>query len=279
MTKIVIGIVITVFAITGLVTFSFGGKEINKEAGDPKLKYKISRKWELPKILNEISGMVWIGDGKIACIQDEDGEIFIFDLKIAKIEDRISFGGSGDYEGLSIHNDNAYVLRSDGVIFEVLKYRSATPETVKYASGFESDVNFEGICLDKANNRMLLIMKEEYQDRNMRDIYGFDLKTKQTTSIPVHRIRLDDDFFKNEERSLKPSEIEWNPNTGEYYILDAKAPKLVVFDESFKPKIMYRFKEKQFSQPEGISFSDTGELYISNEAGKEAANILQVKLN
>lgn len=279
MTKIVIGIVITVFAITGLVTFSFGGKEINKEAGDPKLKYKISRKWELPKILNEISGMVWIGDGKIACIQDEDGEIFIFDLKIAKIEDRISFGGSGDYEGLSIHNGNAYVLRSDGAVFEVLKYRSTNPETVEHASNFESEVNFEGICLDKENNRMLLIMKEEFKDKITRNIYGFDLKTKKITSTPVHQIRLDDDFFKNEKPSLKPSEIEWNPKTGEYYVLDAKAPKLVIFDKGFKPKTMYRFKEKQFSQPEGIGFSSTGELYISNEAGKEAANILQVELN
>lgn len=279
MSKIVVGIVVTVFVIIGLVTFSFDGKEINKAAGDPELNYEVSKKWDLPEILDEISGMEWIGDGKIACIQDEDGEIFIFDLRKGKIEDRISFGENGDYEGVSIHNENAYVLRSDGVIFEVLKYRSSNPETLKYPSNLKSDVNFEGICLDKENNRMLLIMKEEYEDKNTRDIYGFDLKTKRITSNPVHQIELDDDFFKNEKRSLKPSEIEWNPKTGEYYILDAKAPKLVIFDKDFKPKTIYRFKEKEFSQPEGIGFSPAGELYISNEAGKEAANILQVKLN
>ena len=35
---------------------------------------------------------------------------------------------------------------------------------------------------------------------------------------------------------------------------------------------------KEFSQPEGITFSPQGEIFISNEGGQEPGNILKVEV-
>ncbi len=48
--------------------------------------------YELPDILREISGISWYGNNKIACIQDEQAVIYIFDEKKGEISDSYSFG-------------------------------------------------------------------------------------------------------------------------------------------------------------------------------------------
>ena len=51
--------------------------------------YSIIKKWELPEILNEVSGISWLSENTIACVEDEDGIIFIYDLKKQKIIQQI----------------------------------------------------------------------------------------------------------------------------------------------------------------------------------------------
>ena len=41
---------------------------------------KIANKWELPRVLEEVSGIDYIDKERIACIQDEVGELFIYNL-------------------------------------------------------------------------------------------------------------------------------------------------------------------------------------------------------
>ena len=79
--------------------------------------------WELPSILDEISGIIWVEDNRIACIQDEVGIVFFYNLKTKKLDGQIKFGGDGDYEGIALAGDDIYVTRSDGEIFEILNYK------------------------------------------------------------------------------------------------------------------------------------------------------------
>src|SRR5688572_27745210 len=39
---------------------------------------RIINKWELPDELLEVSGIVWLDNNRFACVQDEEGTVFIF---------------------------------------------------------------------------------------------------------------------------------------------------------------------------------------------------------
>lgn len=56
---------------------------------------------ELPKVLHEISGLTDIDDHTIACVQDEEGLVFIYDLRKNEIKHQFAFGQPGDYEGIT----------------------------------------------------------------------------------------------------------------------------------------------------------------------------------
>jgi hypothetical protein len=44
-------------------------------------------------------------------------------LNVNKITQQHTFGLKGDYEGITLVNDLLYVLRSDGVLFEIKNYQ------------------------------------------------------------------------------------------------------------------------------------------------------------
>jgi hypothetical protein len=54
---------------------------------------------------------------------------------------------------------------------------------------------------------------------------------------------------------------------------------LLILDKAGSIKELYQLDQNEFSQPEGISFSPTGDLFISNEGKKEPGNIMRVKID
>jgi len=79
----------------------------------------VEQVWKMPKELNEISANVLLSDNRMACIQDNAGVIFIYDMQSKTIESTIPFSTTGDYEGLAVVGGTYYVLRSDGMLYEV----------------------------------------------------------------------------------------------------------------------------------------------------------------
>lgn len=248
--------------------------------------YKIVKRWELPKELKEISGIEWIGENTIACVQDEKGVIFLYDLEKSEIVNRIPFGEGGDYEGIAFLNNDAFILRSDGMIYRVNNYQSPnrTTEKIKTILMETEGLDIEGLCTDTSKNRLLLAVKEkEDGDNTSKEIYAFDLETEQLRQEPVYTLNLNAQIFdkikEDPDKRFTPSEIEINPVTGEIYILDGSNPKLLITGKNAMPKELYFFDKNQFNKPEGLTFSPEGKLFISNEAGDEPANILLVNLN
>ncbi len=121
-------IVLGVLTVAGFLIFGVDSISNSARAKESD-SVQIEKKWELPKILREVSGIAHMGNNKIACVQDEDGIIFIYDLVSSRIEEEIEFAGAGDYEGISLVGETAYVLRSDGTIFEVTNFNKAAPQT------------------------------------------------------------------------------------------------------------------------------------------------------
>ncbi|HER41230.1 MAG TPA: hypothetical protein ENO10_08420, partial [Salinimicrobium catena] len=173
-TLITVGLV----AIISLMVFALERKSRSQErvfTGD----VKIEKTWELPEVLEEVSGMAFLDNDKLASVQDEKGMIFIYDLQSEKIENEIHFSGNGDYEGIAVANDILFVLKSDGTLYEVRNY-SAEPKIKEYPTRLSRNNDVEGLFFDKKGNRLLLAVKEkDPQAKDYKGIYAFDLDQKR----------------------------------------------------------------------------------------------------
>jgi uncharacterized protein YjiK len=77
---------------------------------------------------------------------------------------------------------------------------------------------------------------------------------------------------------LKPSAAAINPVTNELYIIASINKLLIIADRKGNVKEVYPLDPKIYKQPEGITFTPSGDLLISNEAGESGnANILIFK--
>lgn len=243
----------------------------------------VNQVWELPSVLKEVSGIAYMDENRFACIQDEDGIIFIFNKSTSEIEREINFAGGGDYEGIAIAGETAYVLKSDGGLFEIGDWQNENPKVTEHKTAL-NDHDVEGLCYDQKNNRLLMVIKEsDTGGDDYKGIYGFDLSTKKFIADPVFRIDLKDARFDNlngkKKGKIHPSEINIHPQTGDIYIIEGRDPKLLIMDSKGEIKSLQKLNKKDFPQAEGIAFSPDGKLLISNEGGKDAGNILEVSLS
>jgi uncharacterized protein YjiK len=249
-----------------------------KESANPEIT--IVQKWDLPPDLLEVSGIAYLDKNRFACVQDELGKIFIFNTEDKKVEKEIDFAGPGDYEGICLVGSTAYVLRADGNLFEVKDFNTR-PSVAEYPTHLTVKQNVEGLTYDQKNNRLLLAIKgKEPGNEDYKGIYHFDLSSKKTQTAPAYKIDLNHKILKEVKgkNKMQPSDLEIHPATGDIYVVDGSGPQLLVMGEDGTKKKLYQLSSAEFSQPEGISFTPGGELFISNEGKKGAANILQVVL-
>lgn len=252
-----------------------------KKDGNEPRSVKIISAWLLPKEINEISGISWVGPDRFACVQDEIGKVFIYNTRSASVEKEISFAGSGDYEGIAVVGETIYVLQANGTIFEITNYSSPKRSVKLYETHLTKKQDNESLAYDKKNHRLLIAIKaSETDNADFKGIYSFDLKTKKMAVKPVYQIDLNNELFKDEkskENSIQPSDIGVHPLTGDIYVIEGAKPKMLILNSKGDILSLHDLKGKEFSQPEGLSFSPDGLMYISNEG--KPGNILQVQLN
>lgn len=241
----------------------------------------IIKRWELPGVLREISGIASIDEKRIACIQDEKGAIFIYNLEKSEIEREIPFHGRGDFEGIALVDEVVYALRSDGIIFKVDDIGNDKPNISTFSMGFKNSQDAEGLCYDKANDRLLVAGKgPDPNFKSKKGIYAYDLKTSKVDKNPAYLIDLKDDKLdpkkKKINKTLNPSEILINPETDEIMISDRDG-RLVFMNRNSEILRVVELPDSDFKAVEGMCFDDDGNLYISNEfAGKDPGLILLV---
>jgi len=258
----------------------------------------------LPVALREISGIAIIDSSRVACVQDENGIVFIYDILKDEIMKMINFGPNGDYEGIALVNETIYILRSDGTLLKIESYKSSSSASTIELIGIKADNN-EGLCYDNKNIRLLIAPKEknikgpEFKENHL--IYGFDLTRDSLFNKPVIKIDLSDvirhldennveprdkakkkgkkDKKNNRELNFKPSEISVHPVTGKIYVLSGEELMLFVFDSDGTIEFAEKLNPFIFTMPEGIAFFENGDMLISNEAGNKYPTILRFNYN
>lgn len=256
-------------------------------------------KFILPKYLEEISGITYYENDEILCIQDEKANIYIYNLLDKKVDKKYDFGKDGDYEDITLMGDRVFIIRSDGKIFIVEDFENESRQTKEYNTPLSSKNDSEGICYDKYSNSILVACKKSPNINNdisykgSRAIYSYDIITNELSTAPKFLINMDkEDSFNDEsifneytaliqnskDFGVEPSAIAINPIDSSIYILSSKPHALVILNRSGKILSYNSLKKQIFNQPEGICFSPSGDMYISNEGKNGTGNILKFRI-
>jgi uncharacterized protein YjiK len=266
--------------------------------GDFQFPYNLShpsRQFTLPSILHEISGLTEIDSTSFACIQDENGVIFIYNLRRGEISRELAFAYDGDYEGVARVGRSLFVLRSDGALFEVPDLKAPEANT-KYHLNAVPARNNEGLCYDKARNRLLLGSKGKVEDesRLTRVIYAFDLERKVMLADPAFRFNVASvSRFAADRGLIEPvkitakgrtipnyikfqtSEIAIHPLTNDLYVLSANDFMLLIFDQKGRIRDIQKLDPVLFNKAEGITFLANGDMLITNEGQSREPSLLR----
>jgi hypothetical protein len=236
----------------------------------------------LPAILREISGITVLDSTTIACIQDENGILFLYDILQNKIKSQPVFYENGDYEGICKVDTAIFVLRSDGALFEISNYQSGVLKVNTYLTKMPGSNN-EGLCYDIKHGRLLIARKNKMakgkEFKNKRAIYAFDLMTKKLDPKPVFEFNVDTIRKKISEEKIHfaISEIAIHPITNKLFLLSAKDHLLFIINENGMVEHIAQLDPGIFKQPEGMAFKVNGDLFIANEGQNKNSTLLEFK--
>ena len=228
---------------------------------------------KLDKQLNEISGLQWLSDSTIYCVQDERARAYIFNFKKGKIVRSIDFGMNGDFEGIAVNGKYTCMLRSDGNIF--ISDNEGKAKEYKFKK--EGSFDFEGICLDSLNNRLLVACKA-HGKKGKRDnlfIYEFSFKDNSYSDNPVFKLKKG----KGIHPYFKSSGIAIHPISKDIYVVSSFSKTLLVLSSNGEFKKAIQLSVYIYHQPEGITFSNDGKLFISNENNETCPTLIQLDYN
>ncbi|MCB0587839.1 MAG: SdiA-regulated domain-containing protein [Phaeodactylibacter sp.] len=237
----------------------------------------------LPGELREVSGLSLSHDGAyLLAVNDEQGKVFFLDSNRGKVIREISFGEPGDYEGIEMVGHHIYIVRSDGVIFEVDYSGQADRKAKPHYTALTVDHDVEGLGYDKANHRLLVACKGKAGEgkafEGKRAIYSFSLDSMQLSREPAFLLSGEMAVAKEAFREawwsdvlagpFVPSAISVHPVTGHIYILSSKGKgrAILVMAPSGELLCIRELDKDPFNQPEGICFAPDGTMYISTEA-------------
>ncbi|MBK8584705.1 MAG: SdiA-regulated domain-containing protein [Bacteroidetes bacterium] len=237
----------------------------------------------LPVELKEISGLTDVNDSQFACVQDEHGILYLYNMPSSSISKRINFGPPGDYEGLTRVGNDYYVLHSNGDLIELIDPFSEGKFSSKTYNLKLQSPNNEGLCYDPITNSLLIAAKSKGIEKNERLIYSFDLKKKICSEIPwmtLHLDKLKSDVGKFgikpiqkvnkngkvvELFNFRPASLAIHPKSGEIYIISAADFLLIVLDRNSKVKHALELNESLFEKAEGITFLPDHSMIITSE--------------
>lgn len=247
----------------------------------------------LPPFLQEISGIVMVGSSSVACVQDEDGIIFIIDTQEGVVKSKFNFGSAGDYEGITTAGGAIYVLRSDGELYQV-SYDGSSGFLSKIFSVGIPPYDNEGLCYDRNSNRLLIVSKnnpgKDSEIKGKHPVLGFDLNQEILLEEPVINFNISEIRKFAAEKDVKsseggdkidfrPSAIGIHPLTNKLYVMSAIERILFVFDKNGTIEYITKLSPELFNMPEGITFLPNGDMLISNEGRINPPTILRFNYN
>ena len=230
--------------------------------------------------IKEISGIAWDSKSNFfLAINDESGKLFFLDKETKLISEEYVFAGKGDYEDVSILNEVPYILRSDGMLTRFVKDSAGKVyglEAGKISLSGSND--FETMYADPARKALVIVCKNCTTDDEKTisafafypDSIGFDSKPLYT--IDADKIK---ELSPRKTSKFQPSAAAINPVLQKLFIISSASSQLVVAGLDGRVESVYVLSSKLFPQPEGITFKQNGDMYITNEGINTKATMLK----
>ena len=242
---------------------------------------------KLPNDLREISGLSYYKPGRLACVQDEVGMVYIYDLNKQAVVDNHVFGPKGDFEGVEYVDKTLYALRSDGELYAFehqdgngIKIIGGSPQTrhIKIdlpGRGTAGQPDMEGLGYDPQLDALLLATKDS-PGSDEKKIYFYSLKNKTLFQGFILK-QASIAAFGAGGKQFKPSGIAVHPQTHDYYMLSAASNQLIVCTMQGKVKSVVKLDKDLLPQAEGICFLPDGTLCLSSEGDGKKGILLIYK--
>lgn len=274
-------------AIVFIVSAFFAYRYSNSGKGDSvpsvlrlgPLKYSLHRpseKHELPEELTEISGLAHYKANQVICVQDEKGEIFIYDLHQKKVVRKEKFGKGGDYEGVEFIDGLVYVLNSKGQIYYFPLSENSIGKVKEIKTPLSGRNDTEGLGYDPALESLLIATKNtgKYEDSDIEEnaVYLLDVKNHEFHPAPFIVVD-ENELEKKNIKSAKPSGVCSARATRQTLVLCSVGKCLLVYDDNQQLSHALPLDQDVFEQPEGIAILPDSTLLISSE-GKSGPGYL-----
>ncbi|WP_339878018.1 SdiA-regulated domain-containing protein [uncultured Algoriphagus sp.] len=243
-------------------------------------------KIKLQDDLEEVSGLHWVGENQLWAIEDESSIIYRIDPKTGKILKKRKFAKNKDIEDLLVLKDVAWVLQSNGTLYEVTSPLTKDAQTTEYHFPIKEKRDLEAIVASKTEPYLFILCKACKWDKGPEkaSVFRFDLISKSYDSIPFETLKRENiqpllTSQMDKPLDIQPSAIALHPIENQYYIISSSGKWLLIADTDFIAKEVYNLDSRIFKQPEGITFDQKGNMYISNEAQDGEPNILIFEFN
>ncbi|MDR2283464.1 MAG: SdiA-regulated domain-containing protein [Sphingobacterium sp.] len=238
----------------------------------------------MPAVLDEISGITYLATfpHTIFAVQDEEGILFTFDLKKGEVIGEFKFAGRGDYEGIASDGTHFFVLKSNGDIYS-FPIGATDKSAVKQHNALLPNGEYESMAYDTQTKKLHVLCKSCKDDKKAKTTTGYQLNLSSDGALSVEKtfvINIDEikQLDKTMGKSFKASAMAKHPTKEEWYIISSVDRALIVTNKDFSVQQVIRFERDTFEQPEGLTFDEQLNLYISSEAGNKAeAKIYRIK--
>lgn len=234
--------------------------------------------------MEEVSGLEWVGDKLLLAIEDESSIIYSLSPETGEILDRQKFAKNADIEDIAWANDRAWVVQSNGTLYEVTSPFTEEAESEKYTFPIKKKRDFEALVVSEDGAYVYTFCKTCEWDKKTKEasIYRFDLGAKAYEEVALKTLKASEirtilKFKEKTSLKMEPAAVALHPIENKYYILSSTGKWLLITDTAFNSKEIYELNAKIFKQPEGITFDPKGNMYVSNEARGGKPNLLIFK--
>lgn len=267
-----------------ITLFSCAQEKAKKNVSPPGYNLTAPQKYNMPDVLQEISGIAFLNGNSntVYAEQDEEGKVFVFTLG-SKKHTITRFAKKGDYEDIAIAKNKIIVLKSNGDLytFPITEIPKAEAANVVETKSVLPKGEYESMYANPTTGQLYILCKECKQDKGTKNASGFILNMQNDDRfVLVKNFNVDagnlEKLTGRKKGVFRPSAMSQHPITKEWYIVSAINKALVVTDPYWKIKAAYHLSSNTFNQPEGIAFDNRGNLFISNEGSDtQYGNILR----
>jgi uncharacterized protein YjiK len=236
-------------------------------------------RWELPRRLDEISGLAIDSLGRVFAHEDERAVIFELEPSMHRVVRQFAFGSPavpGDFEAIALVGDSVVLVTSDGVLYAGAQGRDgeAVP-FVKYPTGVGRSCEVEGLAYEPGDRSLLIACKvpRDAFTRGHVTVFRWSLDRRKlvapaTLHVPLARVAQPagaSDFH--------PSDLTRDPGTGRYLLVAARERAIAELTPAGEVKQVVRLQRKLHPQAEGIAITPDGALLVSDEAARGRATL------